>query len=466
MTKKIYNIILLGLILLSGSACSQKSDDLFETTADQRLEASLKATQDILLSSPNGWQMSVFPSKDGRWGGYTVWLRFGEGQALEATNEFIPNAEVKTSEYRLDGSNGASLVFDTYNVALHMFSQPNVQALVQTYPELKRFSTSEINQGLGGDYTYRILSATKDEVLLQGARSGVMAVLRPAGTESWSKQLENIQNAEKNFGFTNIKLSGDGPEYSGTFTLESRQIDLNREGEKVRIPFRFTEDGIELYEVKTFGTKRVQRFVGDTTGEIPVLRAVGEELTLSPKIVAPTELLTSGENLWLMYDMNATPKFSAAGRAYYGINIFESIWQGNAHIFNLMIGLPTYGNEGFGVYSTVVNNNDGVQYMRIPLDYKILSDNEIALVYKPDEASPTGKKLIAETMVQLLIAGLSNIGTVADPEDDSLVYFMDSDISERRFTLSVDNAFAPTKLTLTDKEQPNSRITLTRVVVR
>lgn len=466
MTKYIWTTLLASLLLLSMSACSQRTESPFDQTADERLEARLRTTASLLASAPNGWQMSVFPSSDGRWGGYTVWLRFDQAQGVEATSEFVPDAQVSKSEYRLDGSNGASLVFDTYNPALHMFSQPNVQDLVRTYPKLSRFSSAEISQGLGGDYSYRILSATAEQVVLQGARSGAIAVLRPAGTEPWSEQLAAIQEVERSFGFTNIKLSGAGEDYSGTFTLDKRQIDLSRGGESLRLPFRFTQQGIELYQPQTFGEQTVQSFVGDASGQIPVLRASGADLTLSPKIVPPTELLTSGENLWLMYDMNATPKFSATGRAYYGINTFESIWQGYAHIFNLMIGLPTYGNEGFGVYSTVVNNEEGVQYMRIPLDYSIESDTELTLLYKPADASPTGQSILSKSMVQMVVAGLSNIGTVSDPEDDSLTYWMDADVSARRFTLSVDNAFAPTKLTLTDRDLPTSSITLTRVVVR
>lgn len=466
MTKNILKLVLLSLLLMGGSACSNRSAELFDQTADERLQTSLNATRAILTSAPNGWQMSVFPSSDGRWGGYTIWLRFNQGQVVEATNEFVPQANTTRSEYRLDDSNGPSLVFDTYNPALHMFSQPNVQDLVRTYPKLSRFSSAEVSQGLGGDYSYRIISATAQQVVLQGVRSGAMAVLRPAGDNAWGEQLAAIQATEQSFGFTNIKLSGAGEDYSGTFTLDKRQIDLSRGGESMRLPFRFTEDGIELYEPKAFGTQTVQRFVGDASGQIPVLRAVGSDLSLSPKIVPPTELLTSGENLWLMYDMNATPKFSATGRAYYGINTFESIWQGYAHIFNLMIGLPTYGNEGFGVYSTVVNNEEGVQYMRIPLDYTIESDTEITLLYKPEDASPTGQSILQKSMVQMVVAGLSNIGKISDPEDESMVYWMDADVSARRFTLSVDNAFAPTKLTLTDRDVPASSITLTRIVVR
>lgn len=459
-------MVFVTMLLALGSSCSQKQDDVFGTTADERLSLSLKSTQEVLESAPNGWQMSVFPSTDGRWGGYTVWLRFSGGYALEATNEFIADAETSKSEYRLDDSNGVSLVFDTYNVAVHMFSQPNIQELAQTYTKLSRFSSADINQGLGGDYTYRVLSVSRDEVRLQGARSGAIAVLRPAGVQPWLDQLRTIQASEQNFGFTNIRLSGAGLDYSGTFTLNSRQIDLYRDGEEFRLPFRFTEEGIELYEAKSLGAQRVQRFVGDTSGEMPTLRALGTDLVLSPKIVPPAELLTSGESLWLMYDMNASPKFALSGRAYYGVNIFETLWQGHAHIFNLMIGLPKYGNEGFGLYSTVVNYEEGVQYLRIPLDYEVLSDTEISLQYKPDKASPVGKRIIENTMVQLLVAGLSNIGSVTDPEDENQVYFADPDISSRRFTLSVDNILAPTKLTLVDKDMPSSKITLTRVVVR
>lgn len=466
MIKNIMSLVLLALLLLGASACSNRSDELFERTADERLELSLGATRSILTSAPNGWQMSIFPSSDARWGGYTVWLRFHPGQLVEATNEFVPDAQTTRSEYRLDGSNGPSLVFDTYNPALHMFSQPNVQDLVQTYPKLSRFSSAEISQGLGGDYSYRILSATAEQVVLQGARSEAIAVLHPAGASAWSEQLSAIQATERDFGFTNVKLSGVGEDYSGTFTLESRQIDLSRGDERLRLPFRFTEQGIELYEPQTFGGKKVQSFVGDASGQIPVLRAVEAGISLSPKIVPPAELLTSGENLWLMYDMNATPKYSLTGRAYYGVNTFESIWQGTAHIFNLMIGLPKYGNEGFGLYSTVVNTEEGVQYMRIPLDYTIESDTEITLRYKPEDASPTGQSILQKSLVQMVVAGLSNIGTVSDPEDDSVIYWMDADVSARRFTLSVDNAFAPTKLILKDKDMPSNTITLTRIVVR
>ncbi len=226
--------------------------------------------------------------------------------------------------------------------------------------------------------------------------------------------------------WTRVPLLGD-VKYSGNFTLETRQLRLTSGSETIVSAFRFTQTGIELYEAKPFGTASLRAFTGDTSETIPVLRATDGTSVLSPKLVPLTTLLTSGENLWLMCNSTVTPAYTATGRAMWGFEIFKSLWTGQASIYNIMLGLPTYDNQGFGAYSTVINFTEGAQYMRLPIDYTIDSDNEITLTFSPEKATEAGKELMRQTMVQLVVAGLANIGTVSNSDDASVIYYMDPD---------------------------------------
>ena len=75
--KKIYYLLLLALPLIFQS-CFKDDDDIFDKPASQRMEERLMQDQQVLMGATNGWIMEYFPEKEQSYGGYTMFVKFGE----------------------------------------------------------------------------------------------------------------------------------------------------------------------------------------------------------------------------------------------------------------------------------------------------------------------------------------------------------------------------------------------------
>lgn len=166
---KTRNIILtfaLSVSALCMQSCLKENNNPFgDKTASQRMQEYLDNAREVLYSAPNGWAMEYFTG----YGGYNFAVKFidtdykGEPvDSVVAVTEQNPGNFVG-SYFRLANDNGPVLSFDTYNDVLHFFATPDFNNY----------------QGLGGDFEFIILSATPDEVILKGKRSGLISKLIP-----------------------------------------------------------------------------------------------------------------------------------------------------------------------------------------------------------------------------------------------------------------------------------------------
>lgn len=124
---KYFLSILIGAVLFS--ACSKKTDDMFDEPADIRLQNALNAYKGQLMQAP-GWKLFVYPkglqSQDIEVGGLTYYVTFPDSNRTVMVSDFTAAmaGTPKESSYRLKAAQRPSLVFDTYSY-IHGAADPD-----------------------------------------------------------------------------------------------------------------------------------------------------------------------------------------------------------------------------------------------------------------------------------------------------------------------------------------------------
>ena len=99
----------------------------------------------LLTASSTGWVLEYFPHSQLLYGGYPVTMTFGaKNEVLMASDAPVKGHstdEVK-SNYHLKSDKMVSLSFDTYNSALHLFSDPDKSYGAGEGEELRRGTMS------------------------------------------------------------------------------------------------------------------------------------------------------------------------------------------------------------------------------------------------------------------------------------------------------------------------------------
>lgn len=214
--KSILAILTCGLFF---TACVNEEDDIFDKTAAERLNEASEIYSQHLMASPNGWAMQYYPTysdeapsgqgflmligfnKDhsakvslGYWPYYTSMYNASTGSwtdQLHYSNDFIES----TSLWEVITDNGPVLSFNSYNEAVHLFSDP---------------STSPVGEGIGGDYEFIIVDAPDDAsyMMLKGKKHGTYNLLTPV-----EEGVEYRQYFEEVNAFQKKMFPDDGPTF-------------------------------------------------------------------------------------------------------------------------------------------------------------------------------------------------------------------------------------------------------------
>lgn len=165
--------LLCGSALLSG--CFFDDDNRFEESAAVRLEHYNDTCDSLLQSAPDGWMMPYHVVATGDT--VCLFMRFYAGGVVEVAglhpymsgSEMLQFAYVTdTSLYRLTGEDGPTLVFDTYNNVLSCFADPHYDGV-----------------GLGGDYNFKLMEVTPQQLTLAGQRKRVEQHMMLCPTSQW-----------------------------------------------------------------------------------------------------------------------------------------------------------------------------------------------------------------------------------------------------------------------------------------
>lgn len=204
--KKLLYLAALAATTAMLTACSGEEEDLFKSSAAERLNSASEIYTARLTAQPNGWAMQYYPTyddSDPNGAGYLLLCRFNKDMQVDISGYNWPlwtqeyNSEQKTTEwvcsyvqeYRSDSSpwrvitdNGPVLTFDMYNSAMHLFSDPDYH---------------ETGTGFGGDYEFIIVDAPEDAsyMMLKGKKRGTYNLLTPVeeGVE-YEAYLADVRN--------------------------------------------------------------------------------------------------------------------------------------------------------------------------------------------------------------------------------------------------------------------------------
>lgn len=259
------------------AGCTKKTDNLFDKTADERLNDALTGYQTALTGAP-GWKMFVYPKglekENIKVGGLTYYLRFSNSNRVTMVSDF--DAAIagtpKESGYRIKALQRPSLIFDTYTY-MHIPADPD--------PDVSISPTGSGGFGLGTDFNFAFLeTAVKDTFLLKGNFNNSEALLIKATQAevdaAFSRgRLRDIRNFTFNYPATNPFLylqastalkAGVGLDLSNkfiTFTYLDGGNLVNKS-----VAFSFTTNGIFLQTPVTVGNYTFQEMFWDDAKRI------------------------------------------------------------------------------------------------------------------------------------------------------------------------------------------------------
>lgn len=321
--KKIYYLLLLALPLVLQS-CFKDDDDIFDKSASQRMEERLVHDQQVLMGATNGWIMEYFPEKKQSYGGYTMFVKFGDNNAVTVASEKGKADQTETSMYELIADSGPVLTFNTHNSLFHYFSDPN-------NPD----EIGPIDSGMGGDYEFMVIEATPEKVHLKGKKTGNTIIMTPIATDtSWPDLMQKyidmadiMNSAASSFNFT----MGD---LKATATMNYRTLLFSYPGtegyESATASFRVTTDGIVFYTPLHIGGKEItgMKYIGEDENMVITLADETTGATMQDTWPALSEIFFSGkwyfakslmssygQNLWT----SAIKKLYADPSGYYDI---------------------------------------------------------------------------------------------------------------------------------------------------
>lgn len=334
--KKIYYLLLLALPLIFQS-CFKDDDDIFDKPASQRMEERLMQDQQILMGATNGWIMEYFPEKEQSYGGYTMFIKFGENNSVTVASELGKANQTETSMYELIPDSGPVLTFNTHNSLFHYFSDPS-------NPD----GIGPVDSGMGGDYEFMVVEATAEKVYLKGKKTGNTIIMTPIATDiSWTDLMQkyidmaNIMNsAGASFSFT----MGD---IKATATMNYRTLLFSYPGEEsyeaATASFRVTTDGIAFYKPLQIGGKEItgMKYVGEDENMILTFTDEATGATMHDTWPALSELFFSGKWYFaksLMSDYGKGLWTSAINKLYADPNGYYDIYWAHMGVYSGLYG--------------------------------------------------------------------------------------------------------------------------------
>ena len=221
MKKFIYLVVLICSFGLAG--CTSETESLFEGTSADRIEKELEEAKEVLVSAPNGWLMEYYPSSQLLYGGYNVLASFTEDGNVTISADIVDASQKATSFYKLKEQAGPVLTFDTYNEIFHFFAEPNS-------------GIGATGTGMGGDYEFTVMSASNEEVVLKGKKTGNYIRMTPLQESvTWEAYLTSIAEAEALVKYSQFKYKVNGEEFVGTKSYRTLSFSYVKDGVEPRI---------------------------------------------------------------------------------------------------------------------------------------------------------------------------------------------------------------------------------------
>lgn len=235
-TKLFYILCVIAGLLQS---CTNEVDDIFDASAQQRMNEEIRACKALLVSPELGWKLDYYPESNQKYGGYAFTLKFDEQKVTVASEITEDYALTASSYYSLKSDMGPTLNFDTYNNILHYLADPGVNAGGGT------------GKGYEGDYEFVIISHNENEIILKGKKTkNIMKMTRlEESSLSYLTSVRKIRDSMMGIiGIAGYDGQINGQKVSITLPSDRRMnIQIGTE-ELIKTGYIYTPTGIQFYQ--------------------------------------------------------------------------------------------------------------------------------------------------------------------------------------------------------------------------
>lgn len=424
--KKIYLILLVLPLLLN--SCLFNDEDKFTESSSERMAKTIDDIRLVLEGAQNGWSIGLYPNKTQEFGGYTLFVKFSDGNKLVVASELDkPDATVE-SMYDLVADNGPVLSFNTYNKFIHYFSEPmNINNI------------GPKDSGMGGDYEFMVLEATAERIKLMGKKTRNIVYMTPLPAREWTEVMTEYIGASKTFStFSNYTYTVNGVTAQVkrnnyrklTFTYPGEDDSV----ETTSVGIRYTPAGYEFYEPVKIGGVEVSfmNYISEDDSDIFV-DAAGSGATLTVVYPSLNEVFVEGS--WYFSLSQLAPVLQTEWKPVNTKAIKTKRSMYNAYFNNSSAGFRFIG----GVLS------GGTVYLAtLQYSYTLIGEDEITL-----------------TCDMVTNGNWDKYSSAFDLNTLALFTGYEKGVG-KTFKLSADHKKSPTLIKLTDKKDPTKYATLSK----
>ena len=352
--KKTYRLLFALTALIFTASCTPEVEDAFDKPSPDRIAEAISETKDILTAAPNGWKMAYQGS--GGFGGFNILCRFDKEDNVFCEEE--SDHAKGTSHYTVQQGQGVLLSFDSFNAALHKYSDP--------VGKINGKSVGKDGKGFQGDFEFRVMSCTKDSIVLEGRKHGDRVVMTPMPEDlTWDSFFTQIATVASGMSSERYNIIIDKDTLPARMNLHTLHT-TDKNGKAVAIPFIYTPQGIEVLKADSLNGRKLTAFTYSTDDKW--VDPNDKSIMLSPRDITPLEAFFSDN--WTInvgYSSTAEMNVWKAAAAYAAsknmeiVTVYFSTTPG-------FLSLSSYVGEDWGnlrtLYSTSGKNQITIKGFR------------------------------------------------------------------------------------------------------
>lgn len=277
--KKTYRLLFALTALIFTAACTPEVEDAFDKPSPDRIAEAISETKDILTAAPNGWKMAYQGS--GGFGGFNILCKFDKENNVFCEEE--SDHAKATSHYTVQQGQGVLLSFDSFNAALHKYSDP--------VGKINGKSVGKDGKGFQGDFEFRVMSCTKDSIVLEGRKHGDRVVMTPMPEDlTWDSFFTQIATVASGMSSERYNIIIDKDTLPARMNLHTLHT-TDKNGKAVAIPFIYTPQGIEVLKADSLNGRKLTAFTYSTDDKW--VDPNDKSVMLSPRDITPLEAFFS-----------------------------------------------------------------------------------------------------------------------------------------------------------------------------
>lgn len=277
--KKTYRLLFALTALIFTASCTPEVEDAFDKPSPDRIAEAISETKDILTAAPNGWKMAYQGS--GGFGGFNILCKFDKEDNVFCEEE--SDHAKATSHYTVQQGQGVLLSFDSFNAALHKYSDP--------VGKINGKSVGKDGKGFQGDFEFRVMSYTKDSIVLKGRKHGDRVVMTPMPEDlTWDSFFTQIATVASGMSSERYNIIIDKDTLPARMNLHTLHT-TDKNGKAVAIPFIYTPQGIEVLKADSLNGRKLTAFTYSTDDKW--VDPNDKSVMLSPRDITPLEAFFS-----------------------------------------------------------------------------------------------------------------------------------------------------------------------------